>query len=128
MYELSKLFERDMQRVYMGGFMGGRLTKKGYRGRPQVPINTHALSRLRERWPEASYLYDSELKFLVSEQVLDALGRDDYIVAPGGVYIPISILGDDGYVVLIEGQIKTAMPTSWCLAVEKTRSKRQWKI
>lgn len=105
--------------------MGGRLTRKGYRGRPQIPVHPHALIRLRGRWPEAAYLYDSELKFLLSEQVVDALGRDDYIVAPGGVYVPISILGTDGYAVLLKGQVKTVLPVAWCAAVEKIRDRRQ---
>lgn len=110
----------------MDAFMGGGLkpNKKGYRGRPQVPASPHAITRLRERWPETAYLYDSELKFLLSDQILDALNRDDYIIAPGGIYIPISILGSDGYAVLLNGQIKTVMPTAWCREVEKMRTKR----
>lgn len=98
--------------------------RKGYRARPRVPIKQHALDRLRERWPDAAYMYDSELEFLLSEQVVDALGRDDFIVAPGGVYVPISFAGQDGYAVLLEQEVKTVMPTAWCREVDETRKKR----
>jgi hypothetical protein len=95
----------------------------GYRGRPYIQISDHALERVREHWPDAAHLYDSELRFLIGDQVADALSKNDFIVAPGGTYAPISVFGGDGYAVLIEGKVKTVMPVAWCAAVDKTRKR-----
>lgn len=104
--------------------MSKRTGKKGYRARPLVPINDHAIDRFREHWPAAGYLYNSEVQFLLSDQILDALERDDFIVAPGGVYVPISIMDEEGYAVLVDQRVHTVMPTSWCKEVEQVRRKK----
>jgi hypothetical protein len=98
--------------------------KKGYRPRPLVPVNDHVYERFREHWPAAAYLYDSEIRFLLSDQILDALERDDVVVAPGGVYIPISVLGEDGYAVLVDQRVRTVMPARFCQEVEQVRKNR----
>ena len=102
----------------------GKRDRKGYRGRPSVPVTPHALARFREHWPDSAYLYDSEIAFLLSDQIVDALERNDYIVAPGGVYVPITIFGDDGYAVLLDQKIRTVMPITWCQEVHQTRLKK----
>ena len=102
----------------------GKKRHKGYSSRPYVPIKPHALERFREHWPGSAYLYDSEIRFLLSEQVTDALGKNDYIVAPGGVYVPITVFGEDGYAVLINQHIRTVMPKAWCREVDATRIKK----
>ena len=98
--------------------------KKGYRQRPSIPIREHALDRFRQHWPVAAYMYDSEIKLLLSEQVLDAIGRDDVIVAPGGIFAPINILGEDGYAVIFNQEVRTVMPSSYCPEVNTVRQKR----
>jgi hypothetical protein len=104
--------------------MMGKRGRKGYSDRPSVPVKPHALSRFREHWPSSAYLYDSEIKFLLSDQIVDALGRDDYIIAPGGIYVPISVFGEDGYAVLMQQTVQTVMPLSFCKEVDATRTKR----
>jgi hypothetical protein len=103
----------------------GRRAKKGYRARPQVPINAHAIDRFREHWPAANYLYDSEVRFLLSEQILDALERDDFIIAPGGIYVPITVMDEDGYAVLVEQQVHTVMPLQYCKEVDQVRRNKE---
>jgi hypothetical protein len=102
-----------------------RNTRKGYRDRPRVPMNSHAIDRFRSHWPEAAFMYDSEVRFQISEQILDALARDDRIIAPGGIYVPISVLGRDGYAVLLNQRVVTVMPVDWCKEVDTTRKKRE---
>ncbi len=98
--------------------------RKGYAARPLVSISRHALDRLREHWPSMNYMYDSELRFVLSDQILDAVSRDDYVVAPGGTYVPISIVGNEGYAVMVDSIVRTVLPTAWCKEVETIRSRR----
>jgi hypothetical protein len=103
---------------------GGSNKHKGYKNRPTVPINQHALERVREHWPDVAHLYNTELQFLLSDQILDALAKDDFIIAPGGVYVPITIFGEDGYAVLINQHVVTVLPKKWCPEVDRIRAKR----
>lgn len=98
--------------------------RKGYSARPLLPINQHAIDRFREHWPEAGYMYDSDVRFLLSDQLSDALDRNDYIVAPGGVFVPFSILDRDGYAVIVDRTVRTVMPKQWCEEVDKVRKGR----
>ena len=104
--------------------MGKKTSKRGYNSRPLVPMNDHAYERFREHWPSSAYLYDSEIQFLLSDQIVDALDRNDFVVAPGGVYVPISIMGEDGYAVLVEQIIRTVMPLRFCQEVEQARKNK----
>jgi hypothetical protein len=99
------------------------MKKKGYKPRPEVPINQHAIDRVREHWPASGYMYDSDIRFVLSEQILDALNSNKYIIAPGGVFVPVNVLGEEGYAVLLEGRVKTVMPLAWCKEVENVRRK-----
>jgi hypothetical protein len=103
---------------------GGEGRRRGYKKRPTVPVSQHALTRIRERWPNAAHLYNSELQFLLSDQIVDALARDDFIITPGGVYVPVTIFGDDGYAVLVNQQVSTVLPKKWCEEVDAIRTKR----
>lgn len=96
---------------------------KGYRSRPTIPVHRHALDRVRQRWPDTTHLYDTELKFLLSDQIIDALRRHDAVSAPGGVYVPVSIFGQDAYAVVLNQEVRTVLPSSWCAEVENVRRK-----
>jgi hypothetical protein len=98
--------------------------KGGYKARPTVPISTHALERFRTHWPVAANLYDSEIHLMLSDQIVDALGRDDFIIAPSGVFVPIHIFDEDGYAVLVDQRVRTVMPLAWCVQVDQVRKKR----
>lgn len=97
--------------------------RKGYKCRPTVPVRHHALERIRQRWPDTAHLYDTELRFLLSDQILDALHRRDAVIAPGGLYVPISIFGQDAYAVLLHREVRTVLPSAWCSEVEQVRRK-----
>jgi hypothetical protein len=97
--------------------------RKGYKCRPTVPVRPHALERIRQRWPDTAHLYDTELRFLLSDQILDALHRRDAVIAPGGLYVPISIFGQDAYAVLLDQEVRTVLPSAWCNEVEQLRRK-----
>ena len=103
---------------------GGGNKHRGYKRRPTVSVQDHALERIRKRWPDAAHLYNSELQFLLSDQIVDALARDDFIIAPGGVYVPITIFGEDGYALLINQNVTTVLPKEWCPEVDRLRVKR----
>jgi len=98
--------------------------RKGYKAHPQVPVIPHALERLREHWPDSSFMYDAELRFILSDQLLEALNKKDFVVAPGGVYVPFSLFGKDGYAVLVNQKARTVMPTDWCPEVDLVRKTR----
>jgi hypothetical protein len=105
--------------------MGKRSYSRGYRPRPQVPINDHALDRFREYWPGSAYLYNSEIQLLLSDQIVDALDRDDFVVAPGGVYVPISIMSEEGYAILVDQRVRTVMPLRFCQEVDQVRKTKR---
>lgn len=90
-----------------------------------VPVTQHAYDRFREHWPESAYLYDTEIQLLLSDQIVDALDRDDFVVAPGGVYVPITVMSEDGYAVLVEQKVRTVMPLRFCQEVEQARKAKQ---
>lgn len=70
-------------------------------------------------------MYNSEIQLLLSDQIVDALDRNDFVVAPGGVYVPISIMSEEGYAVLVDQRVRTVMPLRFCQEVEQARKNKQ---
>lgn len=99
--------------------------RKGYNARPLLPINQHAIDRFREHWPEAGYMYDSDVRFLLSDQITEALDKNDYVITPSGIFVPFLILDQEGYAVIVETKIRTVMPSAWCKEVEEVRRKKK---
>ncbi len=89
-------------------------------------ISRHALVRVRERWPQCNSLTEPAIKGQVRRQIYEAAERDDYVTAPGGVYFPITLMGQDGYAVLNKNDrgkniITTVMPEKFCAHVAEIR-------
>ena len=83
----------------------------------------HAMRRLRERWHDCCRFSDEELQLEVAHQLDAAVERNRVVVTPGGLYIPFSLMGTDGYAVEKDGELATALPATWCEEVnEQLRS------
>lgn len=71
-------------------------------------VTEHAVARLRERL-HAQALSDYELLKRVEEAVEASSADDSQVKTPGGVLVPISILGEDGYLVLNGDRVVTVL-------------------
>jgi hypothetical protein len=91
----------------------------------KIRVSKHALERLRERWSGAACMEDQFLSELLLGQIKQADTVNDAYDAPGGRYYPISLQGEDGYAVVKEGEVKTVMPTEYCMEVDKVRNGRK---
>jgi hypothetical protein len=57
----------------------------------------------------------------VSRQLEDDVSNERVVRTPHGLYLPFSLLGEDGYAVVHENSRKvvTIMPTEYCKEVDK---------
>lgn len=79
-----------------------------------IHITEHALDRLREHWPDVRCQGDSKLIKAIKHRILDALKRGKKIITPGGLYVPITFAGRDGFAVLQDNTVTTCLPKEWC--------------
>lgn len=84
-------------------------------GRP-VFITDHALRQLRKRWPTAKNMADRALIQMVQKSLRETTTR---VRLPGGVYVPFTLDGREGFLVLNdkEDKVKTAMGKEYCSEV-----------
>jgi hypothetical protein len=77
------------------------------------------MKRVRERWHDCCRFSDEELQELIADQLDDAYENNKVVLTPGGLYIPFSLMGTDGYAVEKDRELATAMPASWCEEVNE---------
>lgn len=91
----------------------------------EITIKPHLIDRLRERWPESNQEEENDLHRLVRQQVQNALRIRDYVKMPGGIYVPFSYLGKDGFVVVSDnGEATTVMPEEYCPEATSVRRRK----
>jgi hypothetical protein len=79
----------------------------------------HLMLRLRERWQDCCRYSDDELQQMLIPQLQQAKEEGKTALTPGGLYIPFSLMGVDGYVVETDGELATVMPATWCEEVQE---------
>ncbi len=87
----------------------------------KLRVTSHALSRLRTRWPGLRSETNEDLTHQLRKRIAKALKRGQLVNAPGGTYVLISFEGEDGYAVLKNNNktMVTMMPKGWCPEVNK---------
>lgn len=71
------------------------------------------MRRLRERWNVTSWS-NPQLQAHLVRAVAAAPRRRQFVDTPSGRYIPFSLLGEDGYLVLHENRVVTVLPRELC--------------
>lgn len=77
-------------------------------------LTQHAIERLRLRW-SCSSISNRDLIQITNAAVMVAFKHRTAVTAPGGVYVPFSLAGKDGYIVVREGtKIVTVLEEDQC--------------
>ena len=75
-------------------------------------VTEHAIERLRHHFREVQWRDDKYLRRELADRVVQ--GKSRSVEMPGGLYVPISFEGDDGFAVLHGDSIVTVLPEKWC--------------
>ena len=90
--------------------------------RGRLIVTGHARTRFRERWPNGASCTDRYICSFIRKQVKDAMKRGDIVNTPDGALYPISFLGKDGYVLIMDSRVVTVMSEDWCPEANEVRS------
>lgn len=88
-------------------------------------VTQHALRRIRERWPSTACLTQSDLLRRVSRCLKEAERRGEMVRAPGGTYVPFSVMDEEGFLVLRKKAVVTAVGADWCPEVNEYLEKKR---
>lgn len=90
-----------------------------------VFVTQHAVSRVRLRWKGAASLSHESLIDSMVGAVSDAAKRKESVIAPGGTYVPFSLDGCSGYLVVKDDRVVTALPAEHCPEVTQILEERR---
>lgn len=90
-----------------------------------MKVDSHAVARLRERWPSSRASSNEKIEQFLVGCVHAA--KEDVVHAPGGDYYPFTCADQSGYIVVVDEQVKTVMPSKWCPEVEEIHERRRRK-
>lgn len=83
-------------------------------------VTNHAIQRLRERWPGASSFSHHEVLKHVASSIASAQRTKRTVNTPGGLYVPFSLGGKQGFFVIREkSTIATVLEEEQCPEVVK---------
>lgn len=83
-------------------------------GLGHVYVTGHAIERVRLRWPSAAALSERDLVSRITSSIESAERSKKAIMTPGGTYVPFTLLGTDGFVVVRSGRVITAVGEEYC--------------
>lgn len=82
-------------------------------------VTSHAIQRLRERWPGASSFSHHALLRHVASSIESAQRAKRTVRTPGGLYVPFSLDGKQGFFVIKQKSVTTALEEEHCPEVTK---------
>ncbi len=82
-------------------------------------FSAHAIRRVRERWPAASEMSKRELLESLASSIQFATDTRRQVKTPGGLYVPFSLGGLEGFLVVKEDCVVTAVPKEWAQEVSE---------
>jgi hypothetical protein len=80
-------------------------------------VTPHTLSRVKERWPGASSLGERALVEQIAMAIEAAEQAHTAVHAPGGLHVPFSLGGKEGYLLIKDGRVVTALSAEHCAEV-----------
>lgn len=90
----------------------------------KLTLNPHALEQFRARWPSTSTHKDAALVAHIYRSIEQAEDTKDVYVSDPTTFYPFTFQGEDGYIAVRGGEIKTVLPTKYCKEVEEVRNGR----
>lgn len=88
----------------------------------KLVLTSHALEQFRARWLSTSAHKDTALVAHIYRSIKQAEDADDVFESPPTTFYPFSFQGEDGYIAVRDGEIKTVLPTRFCQEVEEVRN------
>jgi hypothetical protein len=76
-------------------------------------VTQHAIERVRTRWSGASVLSERALVSIISKSIR----QNRSISTPGGTYVPFSLLGKEGFLVIRRNRVVTVLGEEYCSEV-----------
>jgi len=77
-------------------------------------VTGHAIERVQLRWPSASALSDRDLVARIASSIESAERDKKAITTPGGTYVPFTLLGKDGFIIVRRGRVITVVGEEYC--------------
>lgn len=88
----------------------------------KLRITQHALKRFTEHWPDARGLGHDKLVRVMRPRIIKAIQAGRKIDTPGGLYVPVSFEGIDGFAVIRQNQVVTFAPVDRCPEIISQRN------
>jgi hypothetical protein len=88
----------------------------------KLTFTPHALHQFRARWSSTSTHKDAALVAHIYRAIKQAEDAGDVFESPPTTFYPFTFQGEDGYIAVRGGEIKTVLPTKYCPEVEEVRN------
>lgn len=77
-------------------------------------VTRHAIERVRLRWPGAGALSERDLVARIATSIESAERNKKTVTTPGGIYVPFTLMGNDGFLVVRRNRVITAVGEEYC--------------